>query len=940
MTSPPQWSDVELDRAFAAACDAELAGDLPRALHGLAAAVDHLADRGESYPALYAWRARLHVAMGQHQQAEATLQRSRELCEHNERWTSAFRLDVAAAEAAVHALDLPKAALLLARLRGDGQPLGPAEPPRCTEIIDWLSALRCAAEPQHNLAVLRCEVALTLAGLWAERGAYRSALRLLAAIEDEIPAAKAAIRCDQVRLFAAELLIDAGQLDRAHRALAEMSSPPEVVDQVRIALVRARLGLSAGSLAESSKLLATLARAPLTEPALFASAVSAQAAILVELNLWREAQRICAEAEHQLGLALAATRAGWPASTVTEQTTTPTSAATAEIDSPRESPWLSLIRHAGTGAAARGRSVLALWELPASHGDVVAKGRTSARPTATKSAELDGRRGSFTASWIRLVNQVLEALECSDLPTAAQAQAQLEALTAGVESELIALRVKLSAALLSYCETSSPRVIFQFLSLADQMRQVGARGDAAQATRVASWACARSGRLDHYLVLAQRATEMIDEIANELEPTERALYLMNKWNGRDEMVAARMRELLQNAPSPPAPSRRRRQLLCRTVREVDALTHWHLDRVFGEAEASQLLCGTSDHAAAWVREQLSAPKQHLRPLLRSPWGLWIIPRDTLLLHYHVLADRSYLFRLAHRHIDVRVVPLGRLQLAGQTSFDEPTCLQWLANHLGIADALHQFPNIRNVVLIAHGELSKVPFAALPYDGQYLCERVAIRQLDRLDRFQRRARWRLKAAAACFGLDGYAGSGYPSLLTAEQEAAEVATLLPGTAEVRTGDSATCEALLLAMQRASLLHVAAHGQLDSSDPARGGIVLRDGHGHRTVTLHELRRLKIKHLQLATLATCRAAESAVLPGGSRLCLPAALLDAGVQGVIASLWPILDHASPQLMNMLYRRLRTERPSVALAATQAAMSHQPNSQLVEWAGLVYYGND
>jgi CHAT domain-containing protein len=145
------------------------------------------------------------------------------------------------------------------------------------------------------------------------------------------------------------------------------------------------------------------------------------------------------------------------------------------------------------------------------------------------------------------------------------------------------------------------------------------------------------------------------------------------------------------------------------------------------------------------------------------------------------------------------------------------------------------------------------------------------------------------------------------------------------------------VLGALREAAHVHIAAHGSIDHDDPAQNGILLRNGEGYRTLTLHELRRSDASRVQLATLATCRSAQSALLPGGARICLPTALLDAGARGVIAALWPVEDESSVAIMEALYRHLRTERPSVALARTQSEMCHRPASQ---WAGLVFYGND
>jgi CHAT domain-containing protein len=145
------------------------------------------------------------------------------------------------------------------------------------------------------------------------------------------------------------------------------------------------------------------------------------------------------------------------------------------------------------------------------------------------------------------------------------------------------------------------------------------------------------------------------------------------------------------------------------------------------------------------------------------------------------------------------------------------------------------------------------------------------------------------------------------------------------------------MLGALRDAAWVHVAAHGVAHAADPAGSGILLRDGAGYRTLPLRELRRVERARPWLVTLATCRSADAPVLPGGARICIPSALLDAGARGVIAALWPIEDASSVTLMEALYQRLRDEPPSVALARMQAELRARPAHQ---WAGLVFYGND
>jgi CHAT domain-containing protein len=143
----------------------------------------------------------------------------------------------------------------------------------------------------------------------------------------------------------------------------------------------------------------------------------------------------------------------------------------------------------------------------------------------------------------------------------------------------------------------------------------------------------------------------------------------------------------------------------------------------------------------------------------------------------------------------------------------------------------------------------------------------------------------------------------------------------------------------MPGATHLHIAAHGLFDHERPAQSGVLLRDGAGYARLGLHQLRDLDLRSMELATLATCRSAAAIQLPGRARICLPSALLDAGVRGVIASLWPIEDEPSLAIMTALYRWLRTERPATALARMQAELAARYDTAR-HWAGLVFYGNE
>jgi hypothetical protein len=888
---------ADLNALLSEARSFEAAGRTEDALVSLIVLADDLLCDAKTYQYVFEWMAQLQSDLGEHDAAERTAIVARKIAEDKHHGPGMFRMDVLRARIACEALELPRAEALLAGLRGDGPVLGAPLAERRDSIIGWLRALRFSDPAAENLELIQVELAVCIAGLWSERGKYESALALLAAVEPSLPKVRSLVNDQQFHLRQAELLLAAGRLGEATARLDGLT-PSKGADRIRIAVVRTRVALAGGQLARALAQLDVLAEAPVGDVPLFSAATLARLAVLLEINRHETAQRIVDEAIARL--------TGAPA------------------------PVISLLVQAKRDALARQRSTLALWEQPYA--------AAKAAPDPFDAAP-DSTGWRFTAVWTAAANRVFAALERKDLAAATAAHAELARCVRGVESELIACQVEMSAALIAYYRGTATTA--QFLACAARFEAIGARVAMAQALRFASWVSARGRALDDYVDLARRASGVIDAIASELDAEHRALFLLNKWTGRDELASVLVRNLLRDKRDRPrTPSRRR---LCRGFREVEQLTHWPIEHALGEPEAAALAADPSpDLALAWVRARLAAAPTRTRGAITLRWwpSLWWFPARTLVLHYHMMPDRTYLFRIARRHIDVVILPIGRMHLTTpmRVVAERDKDLRALAADLGIVDALARFPAIERLVIIPHDEIANAPFAALPIRDQRLCEIQPITQVDRLSRLvRRRPRSPRRRHLLCAGRAHYAGSVLPDLPGAAREVDAVLGALDcAKTPLR---EATVPALLAALPSATHLHLAAHGDFDPREPARSGIVLGDGGtGYATLTLHALRRLDLRGLILATLATCRSAEQASLPGHERVCLPTALLDAGARGVIASLWPVEDEPSVDVMTALYRELAHERPSVALAAAQAAMrTTRPAGQ---WAGLVFYGND
>lgn len=155
----------------------------------------------------------------------------------------------------------------------------------------------------------------------------------------------------------------------------------------------------------------------------------------------------------------------------------------------------------------------------------------------------------------------------------------------------------------------------------------------------------------------------------------------------------------------------------------------------------------------------------------------------------------------------------------------------------------------------------------------------------------------------------------------------ATLLEGAA-------ATTGATLAAMEGATMLHLSCHGRLRADNPLFSSLLLADGQ----LTVYELERLQ-RPAHHVVLAGCDTAKVQVVAGQELLGMAAALLAAGTSTLVASVLPLPDLATVDLMRVYHEALlRGRRPAAALAEAQAGTDEDDPAAVVAAAGFVCMG--
>jgi CHAT domain-containing protein len=203
---------------------------------------------------------------------------------------------------------------------------------------------------------------------------------------------------------------------------------------------------------------------------------------------------------------------------------------------------------------------------------------------------------------------------------------------------------------------------------------------------------------------------------------------------------------------------------------------------------------------------------------------------------------------------------------------------------------------RRLVVIPHGVLHGVPFAALHDGARYLIERVELALSPSATAMTFCRRKRVNAVADRTVVVAHSADGRLPGALAEGEA--IADLF-GATRLFEAD-ARVQNVREQVNGAAVLHVAAHGQSRRDAPLFSHLRLDDGQ----LTALDCLDLSLD-CELVTLSACETSHAVVAAGDEPIGLTRSLLYAGARSVIQSLWRVDDRATLQLMSDLYRYLR-----------------------------------
>ena len=266
----------------------------------------------------------------------------------------------------------------------------------------------------------------------------------------------------------------------------------------------------------------------------------------------------------------------------------------------------------------------------------------------------------------------------------------------------------------------------------------------------------------------------------------------------------------------------------------------------------------------------------------------------------------------------------------------------------VADLVHG----NDLVLVPEGPLCLVPYAALMNPKQeYLCESLKIRLIPSLTTLKlitdSPADFHNKTGALLVG-DPYLeevlckGRKLCELPYAKKEVEMIGRIL-GTAPL-IGKMATKGEVLKRLSTVALVHIAAHGKMDTGEIILAPNPAEESHHSEEkdflLTMADVLEAKLR-ARLVVLSCCHSAHGEIKAEGV-VGISRAFLGAGARSVLVSLWGIDDEATFLFMKHFYKELvKGRRVSEALNQAMKCMRESEEfGEVKYWAPFVLIGDD
>jgi CHAT domain-containing protein len=205
-----------------------------------------------------------------------------------------------------------------------------------------------------------------------------------------------------------------------------------------------------------------------------------------------------------------------------------------------------------------------------------------------------------------------------------------------------------------------------------------------------------------------------------------------------------------------------------------------------------------------------------------------------------------------------------------------------------------------LIIVPHGALHKIPFAALTDGKTYLVEKYShsvVPSLTVVDYMLKKRNPNQNKFLAFANPD----ADYAVLRFAEQEVQEISKLYTNK-EIYLKSDATEAMTKKRSDYADIVHFASHGEFNDMQPMQSGLVLsKDTENDGYLQVHEIFGLNLKNSNIVILSACDTALSKVYSGDDLVGLTRAFIYAGTPTILATLWSVDDQSTYILMKDFY---------------------------------------
>ncbi|HEX8493676.1 MAG TPA: CHAT domain-containing tetratricopeptide repeat protein [Pyrinomonadaceae bacterium] len=324
---------------------------------------------------------------------------------------------------------------------------------------------------------------------------------------------------------------------------------------------------------------------------------------------------------------------------------------------------------------------------------------------------------------------------------------------------------------------------------------------------------------------------------------------------------------------------------------------------------------------------------------------------TTLLSYYVTPQKTLAFVITRDSFNALELPVSektlRAQIAAFRTFDKPDFKSPAPNsrpaglkelYTALVAPLKQHLKTPVVGIIPNGILHYLPFAALSDESLYFGDEHALFYLPSVSTLPFIQQKRKSDSNRALVMAQSKAVNLPPLLNADQEARSIARLY--NTQPLTGAAATESAFRAQSGDYSILHLAAHGQLNSANPLFSRILLgADKQADGSLEVREIYDLALAKTNLVVLSACVTQLGAQSPGDDIIGLNRAFIYAGTPSVVASLWSVDDEATAYLMTAFYTSLRQGMSKAAALQAAQRKTRQRFQHPYYWSAFVLTGD-